>query len=79
MANYQIRPKFRLEHDQTRLYDLINIHDQHTTFVKKIFADDHSSLITAIYDKASSMTHLLTSGANVFRRVIVQKGDILNI
>jgi len=31
-------------------------------------------MITAIYDKVSSMTHLLTSGANVFRRVFVQKG-----
>jgi len=35
--------------------------------------------ITAIYDKESSMTHLLTSGANVFMRVFVQKDDILNI
>jgi len=25
------------------------------------------------------MTHLLTSGANVFRHVFVQKDDILNI
>jgi len=36
-------------------------------------------MIAAIYDKASSMTHLLTSGANVFRRVFVQKDGILNI
>jgi len=35
--------------------------------------------ITAVYDKASSMTHLLTSGANVFRRIFVQKDDNLNI
>jgi len=35
-----------------------------------------SQTITVIYDKASSMTHLLTSGANVFRRVFVQKDDI---
>jgi len=35
-------------------------------------------MITAIYDKASSMTHLLTSGANVFGRVFVQDDDILN-
>ena len=34
---------------------------------------------SAIYDKASSMTHLLTSGANVFWRVFVQEDDILNI
>ena len=29
--------------------------------------------------RSSSMTHLLTSGANVFRRVFVQKDNILNI
>jgi len=74
LANYQIRPKFRLEHDQTRLYDLINIYDQYITFVYNF-----SQTITAIYDKASSNTHLLTTGANVFRRVFVQKDDILNI
>jgi len=37
-----------------------------------------SQTITAIYDIASSMTQL-TSGANVFRRVFVQKDDNLNI
>jgi len=31
-----------------------------------------------IYDKASSMTQLM-SGANVFRRVFVPEDDILNI
>jgi len=61
LATYQIRPKFWLEHDQTRLYDLINV--------------------TPIYDKASSTTQLLTNDAtaNVFRRLFVPKGDILNI
>jgi len=56
---------------------MINIHDQHITFVYNF-----SQTITAIYDKASSMTHLLTSAwckriqaCNVF----VQKDDILNI
>jgi len=36
-------------------------------------------MITAIYNKVSSMTHLLMCGANVFGRVFVQNDDILNI
>jgi len=48
--------------------------DQHITFLY-----NYSQTITAIYDKASSMTNLLTSGAYILRRVFVQKDDILTL
>jgi len=38
------------------------------------------STAAIIWDgSGGDMTHLLTSGANVFRRVFVQKNDILHI
>jgi len=60
LANYQIRLKFRLEQgsDQTLKWNI--------TFVYNWQA------IALIYDKTSSMTQLLTSGANVLRRVLCQ-------
>ena len=57
-----------------------------TSLLFKIFADDHSYLWQSIINDAlisSSVVEvvalLATSGANVFRRVFVQKDDILNI